>query len=307
MDHGPAALGSISLLDLTLETVEENLALDEALLIEADEGRAGAVLRFWESPRFAVVLGASRRMSEDVRRRSLPGRRGADPPPFQRRRNGGHRPGALNVTLVLPDSAAPGLAAVDVAQRFVLERIAAALSTADRPVDPPGLGRPDHRRPEVRRHRPAQAEALVPCPLLHPLRFPARSDQPLPDASRAPARLSGGRSHDDFLRNLDLPRRIILDLIRSAWSPSRSLSRRRMFPTSSSKPCSPNGSPADPGSSDCDGREHRARRGCWRCAYSSMSEPLDAIASPPCKGGVGGVAGHDQRLIGPFGSGSSRS
>ena len=52
---------------LHLATVEENLALDEALLIEADEGRAGAVLRFWESPRFAVVLGASRRLAEDVR------------------------------------------------------------------------------------------------------------------------------------------------------------------------------------------------------------------------------------------------
>src|SRR5271157_5434874 len=58
---------AMSLLDLTLETVEANLALDEALLIEADEGRAGAVLRFWDYPRFAVVLGASRRLAGDVR------------------------------------------------------------------------------------------------------------------------------------------------------------------------------------------------------------------------------------------------
>ncbi|MGD0045360.1 MAG: hypothetical protein ABSE84_34040 [Isosphaeraceae bacterium] len=41
----------MSLLELTLETVEANLALDEALLVEADEGRAGAVLRFWDFPR----------------------------------------------------------------------------------------------------------------------------------------------------------------------------------------------------------------------------------------------------------------
>ena len=159
MDHGPTVLGSISLLDLTLETVEENLALDEALLIEADEGRAGAVLRFWESPRFAVVLGASRRMAEDVRVEACR----ADGVPILRRSSGGGTvvigPGALNVTLVLPDSAAPGLSAVDVAQQFVLERIAAALSTADRPVVTSGLGRPDHRRPEVRRHRPAKAES----------------------------------------------------------------------------------------------------------------------------------------------------
>ena len=40
--------------------------------IEADLGRAGAVLRFWELPRLAVVLGASRRLAEDVIGRKLP-------------------------------------------------------------------------------------------------------------------------------------------------------------------------------------------------------------------------------------------
>ncbi|MFO0889594.1 MAG: hypothetical protein U0790_10705, partial [Isosphaeraceae bacterium] len=59
---------ALALLDRTLPTVEENLALDEALLVEADEGRAGAVLRFWEPTGFAVVLGASRRIARDVNR-----------------------------------------------------------------------------------------------------------------------------------------------------------------------------------------------------------------------------------------------
>ncbi len=36
-------------------------------------------------------------------------------------------PGTLNVTVVLPDDAAPGLGAVDRAQRYVLDRIAAAI------------------------------------------------------------------------------------------------------------------------------------------------------------------------------------
>jgi len=99
---------AIALLDLTLETVEANLALDEALLIEADEGRAGAVLRFWDFPRFAVVLGASRRLAGDVRVDACQ----QDGVPIVRRSSGGGTvvigPGALNVTVILPNSAAPG-------------------------------------------------------------------------------------------------------------------------------------------------------------------------------------------------------
>ena len=41
--------------------------------------------------------------------------------------------------------------------------------------------------------------------------------------ARQPA-YRGGRSHDDFLMNLGLPRKILLDLIRAAWSPSFELS-----------------------------------------------------------------------------------
>ncbi len=108
---------AMSLLDLTLDTVEANLALDEALLVEADEGRAGAILRFWELPRFAVVLGASRRAAADVRIAACE----EDGVPVVRRSSGGGTvvigPGALNVTVVLPNTAAPGLFAVDVAQR----------------------------------------------------------------------------------------------------------------------------------------------------------------------------------------------
>ncbi|HEX3451527.1 MAG TPA: lipoate--protein ligase family protein, partial [Isosphaeraceae bacterium] len=54
-------------LDLTCSSIAENLALDEALLIEADAGRGDRILRFWEPADFAVVLGASRRIDVDVR------------------------------------------------------------------------------------------------------------------------------------------------------------------------------------------------------------------------------------------------
>ena len=57
-----APLDEMLCLDLTCSSVAENLALDEALLIEADAGRGGRVLRFWEPADYAVVLGASCRI-----------------------------------------------------------------------------------------------------------------------------------------------------------------------------------------------------------------------------------------------------
>ena len=145
-------------------------------------------------------------------------------------------PGALNVTLVLPDSAAPGLWAVDVAQRFVLERIAAALSTADRPGRVQGSGDLTIAGRKFGGSRPAQAEDwfLVHCSILYD--FPLeRIGRYLLLPSRQPA-YRGGRSHEDFLRNLELPRRIVhcTRSVQPGRPPARSR-RRRMFPTSSLK------------------------------------------------------------------------
>ena len=57
----------MNLLDLTLETPEENLALDEALLDEADAAsRPTEVLRIWESPQPIVVVGRSSRVAAEV-------------------------------------------------------------------------------------------------------------------------------------------------------------------------------------------------------------------------------------------------
>src|SRR5205085_8125892 len=53
-------------LPLTLPSPAENLALDEALLLEAEAGRSGEVLRLWEWPAPAVVLGSGCRLADDV-------------------------------------------------------------------------------------------------------------------------------------------------------------------------------------------------------------------------------------------------
>ena len=55
-------------LDLTLPTLAENLALDEALLEEAETAaRPVETLRLWEARQYAVVIGRSSRMAVEVR------------------------------------------------------------------------------------------------------------------------------------------------------------------------------------------------------------------------------------------------
>ena len=54
-------------LDATLATAPENVALDEALLVEAEERGGPPVLRVWELDHLAVVLGASCRIGQNVK------------------------------------------------------------------------------------------------------------------------------------------------------------------------------------------------------------------------------------------------
>ena len=210
----------MALLDLTLEGVEANLALDEALLVEADEGRAGATLRFWEMPRFAVVLGASRRLAVDVQAQACQ----EDGVPIVRRSSGGGTvvigPGALNVTVILPMSAAPGLSAVDVAQGYVLDRIARGLQSSGRAVAVAGSGDLTiaGRKFAGSAQRRLRNWFLVHCSIL--LEFSLeRITRYLAIPARQPA-YRVGRTHEDFLMNLDLSRTIVHDLICSAWSPA---------------------------------------------------------------------------------------
>lgn len=135
------------LLEHTYPTAAENLALDEALLdyVEqlgaarrAAEEPADAqpkpdalpeFLRLWESPTRAVVLGRSSSLDGEVnltecRRREVE---------VLRRTSGGAAvvlgPGCLMYSVVLSYHNHPELRAVDLAHRYVLGRVAAAIRT----------------------------------------------------------------------------------------------------------------------------------------------------------------------------------
>lgn len=67
-------------LEATLPTVEENLALDEALLRTAEDGEGSEVLRIWEIGQPAVIVGRGSRVWQEVdvaacRRAGVPIRR----------------------------------------------------------------------------------------------------------------------------------------------------------------------------------------------------------------------------------------
>lgn len=116
------------LLDLTLPTPEENLALDEALLDTAEESAEPVeVLRFWESDRPVVVLGRSSKAAEEAQLDACR----ADGVPVLRRCSGGAAilagPGCLMYGVVLSYELHPELRALDLAHRFVLSRLREAL------------------------------------------------------------------------------------------------------------------------------------------------------------------------------------
>lgn len=116
----------MTLLDLTLPTPAENLALDEALLLAA-EGGGGEVLRVWESPTYAVVVGAGGSVAIDVDAAAC----AADGVPVLRRASGGGTvvigPGCLCFAVVLRTDRAPGLDLIQPSAQYVMGRVCDAL------------------------------------------------------------------------------------------------------------------------------------------------------------------------------------
>jgi lipoate-protein ligase A len=120
-------------LNLTLPTIAENCALDEALLQEAESsGTPREVLRLWEMREPSVVLGRSSQVDRDVHRDACD----VAGVPIVRRSSGGAAivcgPGCLMVSLVLSYERRPYLSPIDQAHQFVLQRHQAAI----RPLAP---------------------------------------------------------------------------------------------------------------------------------------------------------------------------
>lgn len=206
----------------SFDDVYSNLALDEALLQSADdeeEREPRLTLRLWEQPTLAAVLGASCRRNEDAHvDRCL-----EDGIPIARRSSGGGTvligPGAFNFALIAPISLHPEFRAVDIAQRFVLQRVADRLNALGASVTVKGSGdlAIGDRKCSGSAQRRLRRTLLIHATILYDFPLPLIGRYLKPPRKRPAWR--GDRSHDDFLINLPVPRERLASAVAEAWLP----------------------------------------------------------------------------------------
>jgi lipoate---protein ligase len=213
----------IALLDLTLPTPEENLALDEALLNEAEEaGGRGEnlreVLRCWESPVRFVVLGSTGRLADEVH---LEACRRAGVAVLRRSSGGGTvlmGPGCLCFSLILDLKTRPELGDIHGSYRAILGRTAACLAVdglAHRGVSDLAVGA---RKVSGNAQRRKRRTLLHHGSLLYDFDLAAIASL-LKDPERQPD-YRARRPHADFLANLALPAAEIRQRLASCWNAS---------------------------------------------------------------------------------------
>lgn len=110
-----------------LTEAADHLALDEALLMEAEEGRGGEALRVWEFAEHVVIAGRSTRVTHEIDHPFCESR-GIQ---ILRRCTGGASivagPGCLMYSVILSLARDPSLSRIDVAHQFVMGRLLTAL------------------------------------------------------------------------------------------------------------------------------------------------------------------------------------
>lgn len=202
-------------LDLTLPTAAENLALDEALLLQAEAGEAGSVLRLWEWPALAVVLGSGGKLAEDVNEENC----ARDGVPLLRRSSGGGTvllgAGCLCYSLVLPFALDERLTEIRPSYQFIGERVLAGLGLASGTV----AGISDLALGQVKFSGNAQQRkrdhVLHHGTLLYSFDLPKVSRY-LREPTQQPE-YRAGREHAAFVCNLDLSRARLAAGLRQAW------------------------------------------------------------------------------------------
>lgn len=206
------------LLDLTLPSPEENLALDDALLDELDEHGGDPILRFWESDRYFVVLGPSCRLLDDVHVAACK----KDRVRVLRRASGGgtvlQGPGCLSYAFVLPISWHPDLANIRSTNRLILERIAQSLHRWEPAITFRGISdlAIDGMKISGNAQRRKRHTLLFHGTILHGMQS-ALIARYLKQPARQPE-YREDRPHEAFLRTITVPPQELKQAIAAAWS-----------------------------------------------------------------------------------------
>jgi lipoate-protein ligase A len=214
----------MQLLDLTLDSPAENVAMDEALL-EMCEGFTdrGDVLRLWEPAKPLVVVGRSSVVVDEV---ELPYCRAHDLP-VVRRCSGGAAivtgPGCLMYALILQIARWPQLEMLDTAHQLVLHRMARALRSLG--IDARMRGTSDlaveDRKISGNSMRKTRDWVLYHGTMLYGLSSELIQSC-LRDAPRQPA-YRAGRDHADFVMNIDGQPDALRRAIAIAWNADKPL------------------------------------------------------------------------------------
>jgi lipoate-protein ligase A len=204
-------------LEETLSGAADNLALDEHLLLVAEADDGPEVLRVWEWPASAVVLGAGCRLAEDVDEVACR----AEGVPILRRSSGGGTvllgAGCLLYSLVLRYERDPMLNEIRSSYHHILGRVVLALGGEAAGIAPAGIsdlaregrkvsGTAQQRKRRHLLHHGTLLYAFdldgVPRFLRHPPREPD---------------YRAGRPHQAFLDNLPLSVDAIKRGLRQVW------------------------------------------------------------------------------------------
>jgi lipoate---protein ligase len=212
-------------LDLKCADPAENVALDEALLDQAEADDDGPeILRLWEPAAPLVVVGRSSKVAVEVqldecRRRGVP---------ILRRASGGAAivtgPGCLMYAVVLSYTRHPELRMLDQAHQYVLSRIAAGLSTLGIVADICGtsdLAR-DGRKFSGNSLRCKREHFLYHGTLLYDFDLSLISSL-LGVPPRVPE-YRANRPHEAFVGNLQVPREALVGCLASAFGASELMS-----------------------------------------------------------------------------------
>lgn len=214
-------------LDLSLGDPASDLALDEALLEQAERGAGGEVLRLWTLDRPTVIIGRGSKIVGEVnfvdcQREGIP---------IFRRCSGGAAivggPGCLMYSVVLSLRSRPALRHVDQAHQLVMTHLLAAVSlqapqarwqgTCDLTVS--------ERKFSGNSLRIARDHLLYHGTILHAADL-AQIDRCLATPPRQPD-YRQGRRHADFITNLPVDPVKLADDIASEF---RALDRTQLWP-----------------------------------------------------------------------------
>ncbi len=204
-------------LEHSFEAPEENLALEEVLLDEVEQGRVPSTLRFWESPGLFVVMGVGQVTRDEVDLAACE----ADGVPVRRRCSGGgcviQGPGSLNYSLALSIAENPCVQGLRESYAAILGALCAAFErhgvaarhegTSDLAVA--GLkvsGNAQKRRRRAILHHGTLLYALNAAPMQRYLLEPAA--RPV---------YRGERTHEAFVATLPVDAAALRSIVREAF------------------------------------------------------------------------------------------